>query len=367
MSERQYADKREKELDPRRGDISLPVDLIRTVAIALAILLHASTEPHVIVDIMSRDEIVRWWASNFYNSLARPAIPLFIMLTGALLLQSSKTDEPLKAFFRKRWRRIGLPFIFWGVAYFAWRFFVNGEALDGTSMVQGILTGPYTHFWYLYLLIGLYILTPVFRIVVAYSGRKLLRYFLVIWFVGTAIVPLVNLSEKYVLNANVFLLTGWIGYFVLGAYLSQVRWRTPILRLLLVLGYLWTIFGTYLLVATIGEQQSQFFYNSFSFNVIMGSVALFQLLSAVPMHAIVGRLSLVNRLVREISQNTLPIYLFHVMVMETLQKGYLGFKISLTTMNPFLEIPLITISTLFISLGIIMPLKKIPHFNRLIG
>jgi surface polysaccharide O-acyltransferase-like enzyme len=55
------------------------------------------------------------------------------------------------------------------------------------------------------------------------------------------------------------------------------------------------------------------------------------------------------------------------MVMETLQKGYLGFKISLTTMNPVLEIPLVTAATLLISLGIIIPLKKIPYLSRLIG
>lgn len=353
-------------MDPKRGDISFPVDLIRTVAITLAILLHAATEPHEIVDIMSREEILRWLASNFYNSIARPAIPLFLMLTGALLLQPSKTHEPLKVFFKKRWHRIGLPFIFWGAAYFAWRFFVNGETLNGTSILQGILTGPYTHFWYLYLLVGLYILTPILRIVVNYSGKRLLRYLLVVWFVGTAIIPLISLFGEYTLNANVFLLTGWIGYYVLGAYLSSVRWRTSILRLLLIMGYLLTFIGSYLIVAIIGEGQSQFFYNSFSFTVIIASVALFQLLSVVPIKSIAG-FPLASRLVQEISRNTLPIYLFHVMIMETLQRGYLGFKISLTTMDPFVEIPLITLVTLFISLGIIIPLKKIPYLDRVIG
>lgn len=316
---------------------------------------------------MAQEEVVRWWASNVYNSLAGPCVPLFIMLAGALLLQPSKVDEPLKVFFKKRWRRIGLPFLFWGVAYFAWRFFVNGEALTAGSVLQGVLTGPYVHFWFLYLIVGLYLITPLLRVVVTHSSSKILQYFLLIWFVGTAVVPLLTLFGPFVLNTDVFLWTGWLGYFILGAYLIKVRWRPSILYSILVFGLLWTAIGTYLVVGTIGERLSQFFYQSFSFSVIMASIALFQLLSAVPPQKIASRFPRSNRLLHQISQNTLPIYLFHVMVIETLQKGYLGFKLSLTTMNPILEIPLATFVTLFICLGLIIPLKKIPYLRRLIG
>jgi hypothetical protein len=49
-----------------------------------------------------------------------------------------------------------------------------------------------------------------------------------------------------------------------------------------------------------------------------------------------------------------------VMVLESLQKGYLGFKISMNTLNPIVEIPLITMVTLFICFLIVFILKKIP-------
>jgi surface polysaccharide O-acyltransferase-like enzyme len=68
-----------------------------------------------------------------------------------------------------------------------------------------------------------------------------------------------------------------------------------------------------------------------------------------------------------IGQNTIPIYLFHIMVLEALHKGFFGFQISLATMTPALEIPLITAVTLLICLGVIYPLKKIPFVKRLIG
>ena len=69
---------------------ALPVDLIRTVAIILVILLHASIEPNPTLDFMSPQGVQLWWASNVYNSIARTAVPLFVMLTGALLLQPNK-------------------------------------------------------------------------------------------------------------------------------------------------------------------------------------------------------------------------------------------------------------------------------------
>jgi surface polysaccharide O-acyltransferase-like enzyme len=354
-------------LDPKGGEISLPVDLIRTVAIVLVILLHAANEPHQFVDIMAPDAIVSWWASNIYNSLARPCVPLFIMLAGALLLQPSKVNEPLRVFFKKRLSRIGLPFIFWGVAYFAWRFYVNGEALSMGSILQGVLTGPYMHFWFLYLIVGLYLITPVLRVIVTHSDRRLLKYFLSVWFVGTAIVPLLILFGPYSLSADVFLITGWLGYFILGWYLLKIRLRPLILYLVLVLGFVCTIFATFFVIASIGERFSQFFYDSFSANVIAASVALFLLLSTVQPDKVASRFPRVNRLLHTVSQNTLPIYLFHVMVMEALQRGYLGFTLSITTVNPVLEIPLITAVTLFICLGVIIPLKKIPLLKKLIG
>jgi len=343
------------------------VDLIRTFAIVLVIVLHASTETVTVFNQMSPEGVTLWWTTNIYDSLARPAVPLFIMLSGMLLLQPAKLNESLGVFFKKRLNRIALPFVFWGIAYFAWRAFVNGETLTTNSIVQGVLTGPYNHFWFLYLIVGLYLLTPVLRVLVAYIKRRTFSFLMILWFVGTAIVPLLGLFSDYSLNANVFIITGWLGYFLLGAYFLKTRVRPIILYTIMTLGYTWTIIGTYLIVGTIGEHVSQFFYDAASFSMIGASVALFLLLSMVPSHTLEERFPRGNRVLRLISQNTIPIYLFHVMVLESLQKGFFGFQISLSTMNPVLEIPLITVTTLLICLAVILPLKKIPIVKRLLG
>jgi surface polysaccharide O-acyltransferase-like enzyme len=72
-------------------------------------------------------------------------------------------------------------------------------------------------------------------------------------------------------------------------------------------------------------------------------------------------------MLKQISQSTLAIFLFHIIVLETLQRGYLGFVINDTVLNSIVEVPLITFVTLFISVILILPLRKVPVIKRLIG
>lgn len=363
---------KEPESNSTMEGIALPVDLIRAVAVVLVILLHAAIEPNRNLTLMSPEGVQLWWTSNIYNSISRTAVPLFVMLTGALLLQPNKVDEPLRVFFKKRWNRVGIPVLFWGAIFFAWDFTVKGQAITLTYVLQGMLAGPYVHFWYVYLLVGLYLITPLLRVLVAHADWRIIRYFLALWFVGTGIIPLltlyVNISPQAIwFRDNVFVLTGIVGYFILGAYVAKLRLRSSILYLALLLSSVWTIVGTYFLVGTIGEKFSTFFLDASNFSVIIASVALFLILAAIPNQAIETKLPRGSRALRVISENSLPLYLFHVIILETLQNGYLGFRISLTTINPIIEIPLITAITLLICLAIIVPLKKLPYVKRIIG
>ena len=54
-------------------------------------------------------------------------------------------------------------------------------------------------------------------------------------------------------------------------------------------------------------------------------------------------------------------------VLETLQRGYLGFKLSLTVMNPVIGIPVMAVVTLFITFGLVLLMKKVPVLRTLIG
>jgi surface polysaccharide O-acyltransferase-like enzyme len=350
---------------------SLPVDLIRTVAILFVILLHASAEPNVKLDMMSSQGVQLWWAADVYGAIARTAVPLFVMLTGALLLQPSKIDEPLRVFFKKRWNRIGIPVIFWMIVFFAWNALVRGNPLTFTSFVDGVLVGPYVQFWYVYLLIGLYLITPVIRVVVAHANWSTARYFLLLWFIGTGVVSLLTLTsfspQVVWFRSNVFLITGMLGYFVLGAYITRLKFRRSVLYAMLILSTVWTVFATYFLIGSLGEFYSTFFMDASSFSIILTSMAIFLILAAVPNQTLQDKWPRANKVLQTISANTLPIYLFHLIILETLQKGYLGIQISVTNINPVISIPLVTAITLLITLAIVVLIKKIPYVRRIIG
>jgi surface polysaccharide O-acyltransferase-like enzyme len=294
------------------------------------------------------------------------------MLTGALLLQSTKTNESLSVFFKKRWNRIGIPVLFWGAIFFLYDFSVRGQELTSTHVLQGLLAGPYVHFWYVYLLVGLYLITPLIRVLVAHADWSLMKYFLVIWFFGTGVFTLLTLDSSISSQAvwfqdNVFILTGIIGYFVLGAYVTKLHVSSKLLYLGLVASSIFTIAGTYFVVGTLGETYSQFFLTAISFNVIIAAISLFLIMVDIQNQKIEKKVPHGAKIIRVISENTLPIYLFHIIVLETLQKGVFGFKLSVTTINPLIEIPLTTIVTLMICLAIIVPLKKLPHVKSIIG
>jgi surface polysaccharide O-acyltransferase-like enzyme len=348
-----------------KTEIHVPVDLIRTIAIVLVIMVHAAIEPHPVVQVMDQAEAFRWFTVNTYDAFAASSVPLFVMLSGALLLQPFKI-EPIRVFLRRRLARLGLPFVFWGTAYFAWRFWVNHEAISASTIVQGILTGPYYHFWFLYMLFGLYLITPVLRMVTAHADWRLIRYFCWLLVFGTAVVPLLMLLTGFSVEPKLFAITGWTGYFVLGYYLAELRVRTSKLLFLWLTGFLLTIVCTYAVTALIGGHSSLFFLDYLSAPVFLAASSLFMLLRKVSPSNLEIRFPRASKLIHFIGCNTLVIYLLHVMVLESIQKGYFGLQISVNTMNPIVEIPLITVFTLFICFGIIFVLKRVPVVKKLI-
>jgi len=294
------------------------------------------------------------------------------MLSGALLLQPSKLNEPIRVFFKKRFKRIGLAFIFWGAVYLVWAFFVTQTPVTLNNVIEGSLfslfSGSYYHFWFLYLIIGLYLLTPILRAVVSCDSQKILKYLITLWFIGVSVVPFIQLVTGYSLNSTLFVMGGTIGYFVLGIYLQRVQIRSSILYALFFSSFISTIASTWFMhfhFYSIG--QAYFFFDYLSANVILASVTIFMILSKFPADWPNNKHPIVRRVVHAISKNTLSIYLFHLIIMETLQRGYLGFKLSLTTMNPVIGIPIITVVTLFITLGLVLLMKKVPVLRALIG
>ena len=210
-------------MESKSASVNFPVDTIRFIAIFLIIFLHSSGYPYkFLTSETTVIDIVNWFTLNFYDTIGMFGLPLFVMLTGALLLNPVKSDEPLRVFYKKRFNRIGLPFVFWTIIYFVWTFTVLDWSFTPFNVLQGLISGSYYHLWYLYVLMGLYAVTPVLRVLVKNLTRNLFTYLLILWFTGTVVTPAIHTFTDFNFNPVVFVIFDWVGY-LLGIYLINSK------------------------------------------------------------------------------------------------------------------------------------------------
>ncbi|MHA0919086.1 acyltransferase [Enterobacter cloacae] len=194
-------------------------DFIRVLAVFSVVLLHTVSSPFKIWGD-------HWMQFNIVMSATRWCVPVLFMLSGALLLRK---EEPLRAFFYKRSSKIIIPLIFWSYIYII--FARNFHHLDPTHANPNVYVEPwllfkypaYFHLWFLYAIIGVYLMTPVLRLIAKNSQVTL--YTLVMWFIWFSVIPFVQ-SLGY-LNGNLFFIFKldviplWSGFALLGCFIQN--------------------------------------------------------------------------------------------------------------------------------------------------
>ena len=215
------------------------------------------------------------------------------------------------------------------------------------------------------LTIGLYALTPILRVLIKNLSRNLFKLLIVLWFAGTVIPPVIGNFTAFNFDPLMFVFSGWVGYFLLGAYLLKAQIPRKVAYLGAAVGFLGTILGSWAITLTMGQTNSGFFHNFYSYSVIVGSISVFYLLTR-PKNSISEKQGPINRAVDWIGQNTLPIYLLHPIILELLTQGILGFSFPILG-NKLLDVPVLTVTALGILILIVYSSKKIPHMAKLIG
>lgn len=239
--------------------------------------------------VLSWGEIdaARWHFGNLMESASRFGVPVFVMLSGGLLLRPSRVDS-VREFYRRRATRIAVPLVVWTLLYLWFDAWTQGNQLTPYTVVQGFLWGrPYYHLYFLYVIAGLYLITPFLRVFVAHASRRL---------VGGAVVVCLGLAVADKLQHtlmggggfNAFsYFVPWIGYYLLGYLLATVRLRWPG-RLVAgwsvvayVGGVLVTALGSWLLFGRYGAQQGRLLYDYFAPTVLVTAVAVLLFLRAI--------------------------------------------------------------------------------------
>ena len=294
------------------------IDVARIGACFMVVMLHIAA-----VEFHDVDE--RWWASNFYDSFSRAGVPVFLMITGVLLLNR---QEELSVFFRKRFMRVIPPLVFWSLFYLGW-YTLQGQDFGGlwTSM-RTIIDGPVAfHLWYLYAIVGIYLFVPFMRHIWQASSRAEQRLYLALWMVVSAwpLLQTMLSSELDLLNTyELGTFFGLMGYLFLGAYVhdtlshritTSAYWWLSVM--LYILFSLLTIAATWLYSLQLG-QPDPLFYDYLSPVVIMASVCAFNLLYGVGVKAS-KRDALSSQswaVLKDLAASTLGIYCVHIFILD---------------------------------------------------
>lgn len=296
------------------------LDNSRILAIFAVVVLH------VAAGVVTGNEIGSeyWWIGNIYNSLVRWCVPVFVMISGALMLDTSKNEE-LTVFYKKRLSRILIPIIVWSVFYSAWAVLkasIKGEQLYLTDLLNRVLSGmPHYHMWFLYMILIMYLLTPFFRPIVANFSKRDLTLLTVFTFLLAAInfayIMVTSAEPRPALFINWFLL--YIPYYFLGHLIREddVPRSSVLLWSTFVVSALVTSVGCYLVSTRIGLDSGLYFYGYLSVSVIPMSISTMYLLKKISTPIISSEFT------KKMSALTLGVYLIHPVLLETInQLGY---------------------------------------------
>ena len=166
------------------GKREIWIDWMRVAACFMVILVH-STEPFYLGGDGSLilNQADAFW-SSFFDSFVRACVPLFVVA-------SSYLQFPLHysagEFFRRRTVRVLIPFVVWLLVYA----FVWGE--PASNLKSLLLNFNYSagHLWFVYMLIGVYLIMPLLSPWAEKVGKKELQVYLGIW-VFTTFIPLIR-------------------------------------------------------------------------------------------------------------------------------------------------------------------------------
>jgi len=331
------------------------LDGMRVVATLLVIVIHVSAKGFGLMGEKN------WWAVNAWESMARVAVPLFFMISGALLLGRS---HGIASIGRREWR-ILLPLAAWSVLYLLWFRYTGQRQSDWPAL---ILNGPVVgHLWYLYALAGVYVFLPVLAAFHQHTPVRVQMFCLLFWFIAASLVPLeIALTGRRVAGIDWAALHLYPGYMAAGALLYRTLPAVPRRVHLACAWAAWLLLAIAIAVATWWRshtlaQANETFYAYSSPLVLLASLAAFIALRALGASwAPSGSRRL--RAVGWFAGTSFGIYLIHVWVLFVLEAWGIDYRY----LNPWLGIPLLTLFAAAVSALLVRLLQELPVVGAIV-
>lgn len=348
---------------------SINVDVIRVVAMIMVIFLHTILNFTIRTDFFATK---LWFLLEPLVAVSKTCVLLFFMLSGYLVISKQRS---IKANLTKTLVKIILPLSFFTLINigYAWlKFPYDGNNLSQFIFEQAkrMATYPSSSMWFLVVLTFLYLLNPLWQIILHYKESPQLAKSLLL---GSLIFSLLITFFEYPAHKTGMIFstgTAWLGYvfFYLYGGMIKNKWvsfsNKRINYSLIGFGFIFTIMGDFLTmwqkVNHIKFAWNDYTGNYLSIPVTMMAIGIFNLL-------ISSDLSWIKSKAVELLANwSFGIYLIHTYIVA-LFTDYLGFDFNQLGINVYLYNFLNVILVFSISMVITIIWRKIPKLKFLIG
>ena len=192
------------------------INILRILAGFSVILIH-TTDPfllfHQYVGGLS------WWIIYYLNTLGKTAVPIFIMISGYLLLNPEKVEK-VGVFYKRRLRRVVTPLLLWVTIYFIWREFWGKVDVDLWHIIKALLTVDLGPLYFLVVILELYLLAP-YILKFTKKGKIEAKMVLTTLVMSMAIVaiPYYFFQNKFSVSQNILTIAlPYSFYFLAGGY-----------------------------------------------------------------------------------------------------------------------------------------------------
>ena len=341
------------------------LDVLRVIACLSVILIHASAE-YAIKNIESSNFL----PANIIDGLARIAVPLFVMISGALLLDE-KYDFNIKKHINHILKLIAF-YLFWSTSYSiiykVIKPLIRHKPIRIVKIIGSILSGHF-HLWFIYLIIGLYLILPLLRLWVNDKNKKYVEYYLILALIFTFLIPqLTNIACYYyhfferindILNNKLILsyVGGYTSYFILGWYINNYELKhKKLIYILGIISFLITGIGTYFLSIKNGEYVETM-YNNLTINVLFQTITIFIFIKDKYKNKKES-----NKIINSISKYSLGIYATHVIILKLTS----SFLTRNNMNNALINIPIIFLVSFILAYITSFILSKIPLLKKVV-
>lgn len=339
---------------------------LRVFATLTVIMLHCAAGG---IYLMGKIPNTWWWICNASNAFGRFAVPVFVMLSGYLLLGKYKN---LTEFLSKRFSRIFVPFLLWTIIFMLWGNYFGLISAEKTKfevidILKKILmggAGGSGHLWFVYMLLGLYLFSPIISRWITQATSQEIKFFLIMWFIACTVYPYFEKFLGIKINFEIRYFSGYVGYFVLGYFLGNLQINLPQskvgLMALAVFMISWVITFVGIYFSTVSNNKA---YESSLFDYLSPSVILMSISAFLTFKNLLN-VEFLSALTAQLDKFSYGMYLMHLIPMKTLSRQ---FQINFKWIHPSIGIATQFILTATICYVVIFILSKIPKSSWITG